>query len=98
MGLAQDFLDPGIGGRFEVNKQNQSGVQYIQNPYVDDNGRTVVKRVGFDFNPDNKHVQNTGFPHLNLQTQFDGKPAGKNSPYHDPHIPVEPTDIKKNDY
>jgi hypothetical protein len=65
--------------------------------------RRVIKRIGFDFNPENKHVKQTGFQHLNLQTQFDNpngemRAARKGSPYHDPHIPVNKNDIRPGDY
>jgi hypothetical protein len=73
----------------------KTGVQFIQE-FVDDQGRKITKRVGFDLNPNSGHVQGLG-PHLNLQTQIDGK-IQKSGSLADPHIPIDPSTIRHGDY
>jgi hypothetical protein len=60
------------------------------------NGQKITKRVGIDVNPSSKHVIRQG-PHLNLQTQINGRPVTK-GPLADPHIPIDPKTIRPGDY
>ena len=86
---ANDFFDT----RFPIRSIDQpQGVQFIQ-----DLPNGITKRVGFDLNPNSPHVKNMGGPHLNLQTQVNGKII-KNGPLSDPHIPIDPKTVIKNDY
>ena len=71
-----------------------TGIQVIQN--YEENGKKMTKRVGFDVNPGSCHVQKLG-PHLNLQTQVNGKIIKKGK-LADPHLPIDPSTIKKGDY
>ena len=71
-----------------------TGIQVIQN--YEENGKKMTKKVGFDVNPGSCHVQKLG-PHLNLQTQVNGKIIKKGK-LADPHLPIDPSTIKKGDY
>ena len=71
-----------------------TGIQVIQN--YEENGKKMTKRVGFDVNPGSCHVQKLG-PHLNLQTQVNGKIIKKGK-LAVPHLPIDPSTIKKGDY
>lgn len=52
----------------------------------------VETRIGrFDINPASPHVQRYG-PHLNLETQINGRPTG-----FDPHTPIKPSTIRSGD-
>ncbi|MCW5518549.1 RHS domain-containing protein [Aureitalea sp. L0-47] len=84
---ANDFLEPGEKVRV-IDNPNSSGVQWIQ--VYEKDGVKVTKRVGFDINPESGHVKKLG-PHLNLQTQFDGKIQGGDLA--DPHTKIDPGSI-----
>lgn len=71
----------------------KTGVQFIQE--FTENGQKVTKRVGFDLNPNSSHVKQLG-PHLNLQTQINGKI--QKGALADPHIPIDPKTIRSGDY
>ena len=89
---AQQFMQPGV----TIHSVNQpSGVQFIQT-FIDANGDTITRRVGFDINPANRHVQQLG-PHLNLQTQINGVPI-RTGPLADPHFPIDPRTIIPGDF
>ena len=88
---AQKFLKPNVPVRAI---DGPYGVQFIQN-FVE-NGKKITKRVGFDVNPNTGHVKQYG-PHLNLQTQVEGKIV-KTGPLADPHTPIDPATIRKGDY
>ena len=87
---ATDFLEPGVPQQLFV---GPTGLQVIQN-FPDADGNMITKRVGFDINPDSKHVQKLG-PHLNLQTQKNGVIQG--GVLADPHTAIDPTTIKPGD-
>jgi hypothetical protein len=70
-------------------------VQYVSTS-VDEAGRTVTKITRFDVNPNVPHVQDLG-PHLNLETQINGRPV-RTGPDADPHIPIDPATIKPGDH
>jgi RHS repeat-associated protein len=61
-------------------------------PSVDSAGNVVQKMARFDLNPNDPHVAQNG-PHLNLETQVNGKPVGT-----DPHLAVDPSTIRPGDY
>jgi hypothetical protein len=90
---AKQFLEPDIPMRFV---DSETGVQVIQT-FTDAQGKTITRRVGFDLNPNTPHVQQLG-PHLNLQTQINGKVQGKNTPLADPHIPIDSSTIRQGDF
>jgi hypothetical protein len=90
---AKQFLEPDIPMRFV---DSVTGVQVIQT-FTDAQGKTITRRVGFDLNPNTPHVQQLG-PHLNLQTQINGKVQGKNTPLADPHIPIDSSTIRQGDF
>lgn len=69
----------------------KTGVQFIQSS-VDASGKKIVKRAGFDINPNSPHVKKLG-PHLNLQKQVDGKVMKG-----DPHLPIDSKTVKNGDY
>ena len=53
----------------------------------------VETRIGrFDINPASRHVQQYG-PHVNLETQINGRPVGV-----DPHTPINPSTIRPGDH
>jgi Pretoxin HINT domain len=90
---ANQFLEPDVPMRFV---DGETGVQVIQT-FTDAQGRTITRRVGFDLNPNTPHVQQLG-PHLNLQTQINGKVQNKNTSLADPHIPIDPSTIRQGDF
>jgi hypothetical protein len=90
---AEDFLEPGVPMRFD---ETGSGVQVIQE-FTDNAGRRIVRRVGFDVNPNSGHVQQYG-PHVNLQTRINGRVQRGNSPLADPHTPIDPSTIRPGDF
>lgn len=63
----------------------KSGIQFIQKYYED--GKQMVKRVGFDINMSHPLVIREG-PHLNLQTQVNGKKI-LDGPLKDPHYRID---------
>ena len=77
-----NFMQPGVEQRMIV---QPSGIQAIQT-YPDANGNIITKRVGIDINPASPHVQQLG-PHLNLQTQINGRIQGGRLA--DPHTPID---------
>ncbi|MEO3678411.1 chitobiase/beta-hexosaminidase C-terminal domain-containing protein [Rheinheimera sp. FR7-31] len=87
---AGDFLKDGVPVR---SIDGKTGVQFIQE--FTENGQEITKRVGFDLNPNSSHVQQLG-PHLNLQTQINGKI--QKGVLADPHIPIDPKTIRPGDY
>lgn len=89
---ANKFLDLGTGIE---SKDGKTGVQFIQQG-TNSAGQDVTKRVGFDVNPNSSHVQKVG-PHLNLQTQINGK-IQKTGSAKDPHTPISPGTIRKGDF
>ena len=90
LGKAGEFLKDGIPVR---SIDGKTGVQFIQE--YTENGQQITKRVGFDLNPNSAHVKELG-PHLNLQTQIDGKI--QKDALADPHIPIDPKTIRPGDY
>lgn len=72
----------------------KTGVQFIQE--FTENGQKITKHAGFDLNPNSSHVKQLG-PHLNLQTQINGR-IQKKGPLADPHIPIDPKTIRPGDY
>ena len=88
---ASDFMKDGVPIRCI---DGATGVQFIQE--FEENGMKITKRVGFDLNPASSHVQQLG-PHLNLQTQINGK-IQKSGALKDPHTPVDPSTIRPGDY
>ena len=89
--LAQQFSIPGIPMRVI---QSSTGYQVIQTT-TNSMGQTIVRRIGFDVNPTAGHVRILG-PHLNLQTQVDGRP--QTGALADPHIPIDSSTVKPSDY
>ena len=85
-----NFMQPGVPQRMIV---QPSGIQAIQT-YPGANGSVITKRVGIDINPASPHVQQLG-PHLNLQTQVNGKIQG--GTLADPHTPIDPRTITPGD-
>lgn len=71
----------------------KTGVQFIQE--FTENGKKITKRAGLDLNPNSSHVKQLG-PHLNLQTQINGKI--QKGALADPHIPIDPKTIRSGDY
>ncbi|PHZ86391.1 hypothetical protein [Paremcibacter congregatus] len=90
--MAGDFLDEGVE---TVSIAGKTGLQFIQKT-INQAGEAITKRVGFDLNPASAHVQKLG-PHLNLQTQVNGKIINTGE-LADPHIPIDPATIRKGDY
>ena len=90
LGKASDFLKDGVPVR---SIDGKTGVQFIQE--FTENGQKITKRVGFDLNPNSSHVKQLG-PHLNLQTQINGKI--QKGTLADPHIPIDPKTIRPGDY
>jgi hypothetical protein len=90
--LASDFMEPGVAVR---SVESKTGIQLIQE-FVDSQGQRITKRVGFDVNPNSPHVRQLG-PHINLQTQINGK-IQTSGPLSDPHIPIDPKTVRKGDY
>lgn len=91
LGKAADFMKDGVPIR---SVDGKTGVQFIQE--FTENGQKITKRAGFDLNPNSSHVKQLG-PHLNLQTQINGK-IQKKGPLADPHIPIDPKSIRPGDY
>jgi len=90
LGKASEFLKDGVPVR---SIDGKTGVQFIQE--FTENGQKITKRVGFDLNPNSSHVKQLG-PHLNLQTQINGKI--QKGALADPHIPIDPKTIRPGDY
>ena len=88
---ASDFLKRDVPIR---SIDGKTGVQFVQE--FTENGQKITKRVGFDLNPNSSHVKQLG-PHLNLQTQLNGK-IQKKGILKDPHIPIDPKTIREGDY
>ncbi|WP_171045073.1 RHS repeat-associated core domain-containing protein [Pseudoalteromonas rubra] len=88
---ASNFLKPDHPVR---SIEGKTGVQFIQE--FSEDGKKITLRVGFDLNPNSSHVKQLG-PHLNLQTQINGK-IQKKGPLKDPHTPIDPKTIRKGDY
>ncbi|WP_298940356.1 RHS repeat-associated core domain-containing protein [uncultured Psychromonas sp.] len=88
---AADFMKDGVPIR---SIDGKTGVQFIQE--FTENGQKITKRVGFDLNPNSSHVKQLG-PHLNLQTQINGK-IKKKGALADPHISIDPKTIRPGDY
>lgn len=89
---AADFLEPHVPVR---SIDGPSGVQFIQE-FTGPASDRIVKRVGFDLNPLDGHVQTLG-PHLNLQTQINGNVI-KSGILADPHFLIDPTTIRSGDF
>jgi RHS repeat-associated protein len=90
LGLAGDF----IGGNFRTVTSGSGGYMFI-NSSTDAAGNTVNRIARFDINPNSPHVQALG-PHLNLETQINGRPV-RSGPMADPHIPIDPATIRPGD-
>jgi len=89
--LSEQFLIPGIPVNFA---QSGTGIQVIQQT-TNSQGQSIVRRIGFDVNPNSAHVRRFG-PHLNLQTQVDG--VIQRGALADPHIPIDPSTVRPGDF
>lgn len=90
LGKASEFLKDGVPVK---SIDGKTGVQFIQE--FTENGQRITKRIGLDLNPNSSHVQQLG-PHLNLQTQINGKI--QKGTLADPHIPIDAKTIRSGDY
>ncbi len=91
--LADQFLIQGVSSKITIIEQN-SGIQVIQT-FVDSQGQSITRRVGFDVNLNSSHVRAMGGPHLNLQTQINGVIQRGNLA--DPHISINPNTVRPGD-
>lgn len=73
---------------------SSSGIQFVQT--YDSSMGTITRRAGIDINPNSIHVQSNG-PHLNLQTQVNGRTV-EHGLLSDPHIPIDPMTLTNLDY
>ena len=89
---AEQFLSKNLP--MEV-KEGPTGIQIIQN-FTNSKGERITRRVGFDVDPNSSHVKKYG-PHLNLQTQINGKPV-TTGPLANPHTPIDSSTIRQGDY
>jgi len=80
-----------VGGRGVMETTGSGNNYQFRNTTTDADGNTVTKNARFDVNPADPHVQKNG-PHLNLETQVNGKPVGK-----DPHTPIDPDTVRPGD-
>jgi len=91
LGQAASFMKDGVPVRsFETN----SGIQFVQE--FTENGKRITRRAGIDVNPNSGHVQQSG-PHLNLQTQVNGR-AQRSGNLADPHTPIDSRTVRDDDY
>jgi RHS repeat-associated protein len=90
LGLAGDF----IGGNFRTVASGSGGYQFIATD-TDAAGNNITRIARFDINPNSAHVQGLG-PHLNLETQVNGRPV-RSGPGADPHIPIDQSTIRPGD-
>ncbi|WP_327178569.1 HINT domain-containing protein [Streptomyces sp. NBC_01335] len=84
-----------VGDNATVVRSGSGAVQFM-NVMVDGSGNAVRKIARFDVNPNSAHVQKLG-PHLNLETQINGKTVTK-GPLKDPHTGIIPSTIRPGDY
>ena len=89
---ASEFFDPNIDIR---TVESSTGVQFIQE-FIDADGNRITRRVGFDIDPNSGHVIANG-PHLNIQTQINGRIV-RDGLLADPHTPIDPDTIIPGDY
>ena len=80
-----------VGSNADVVITKSGNVQFTSTT-TDAAGNIVTRNARFDVNPSSGHVQKQG-PHLNLETQVNGKSDGT-----DPHIPIDPETIRQGDY
>ena len=83
------------GAPTKIVTSGSGGVQFMRQ-YVDATGKTVTKIARFDINPTSPHVQKLG-PHLNLETQINGKTVTSGL-LKDPHIEIDPKTIIPGDF
>lgn len=76
-------------------RSGSGGVQFMSES-VDGAGNRVRKIARFDANPNSSHVRKLG-PHINLETQINGKTVVK-GPLKDPHTRIDPSTIRPGDY
>ena len=79
-----------VGDGGQIGISGSGGYQFISSG-VDAQGNNIARVARFDINPNSPHVQQAG-PHLNLETQINGRPV-RNGPLADPHIPIDPNTI-----
>ncbi|MFI6006216.1 polymorphic toxin-type HINT domain-containing protein [Streptomyces sp. NPDC051366] len=77
-----------VGDNATVVRSGSGGVQFMS-VTTDASGNTVRKIARFDVNPNSPHVQKLS-PHLNLETQINGKTA-TSGPLKDPHTGIDPS-------
>ena len=75
--------------------ESGSGGYQFTNTETLPNGDVVTRNARFDINPNSAHVQRYG-PHLNLETQINGKTI-LTGPLADPHFPIDPSTIRPGD-
>uniref|UniRef100_UPI00053B18E2 polymorphic toxin-type HINT domain-containing protein n=1 Tax=Kitasatospora sp. MBT63 TaxID=1444768 RepID=UPI00053B18E2 len=81
----------------EIVKSGSGAVQW-QREFINEVGERITKIARFDINPSSRHVQQSPEgPHLNLETQVNGKTV-KKGPLKDPHTPIDPNTIRPGDY
>ncbi|TDU78987.1 intein/intein/RHS repeat-associated protein [Streptomyces sp. KS 21] len=84
-----------VGDNATVVRSGSGGVQFMS-VTTDASGNTVRKIARFDVNPNSPHVQKLN-PHLNLETQINGKTV-TSGPLKDPHTGIDPSTIRPGDY
>lgn len=84
-----------VGDNAKVVRSGSGGVQFMS-VKTDEAGNMVRKIARFDVNPNSAHVQKLG-PHLNLETQVNGKTI-TSGPLKDPHTGINPSTIRPGDY
>lgn len=83
-----------VGGEGRVVISGSGGYQYVRT-FTDSEGRKVTRIARFDINPNSPHVQEYG-PHLNLETQINGKTVRKGE-LADPHTPIDSSTVRMGD-
>ncbi|MEV5283183.1 hypothetical protein [Streptomyces sp. NPDC052811] len=82
-------------GEVKIVRSGSKAVQYMSTS-VDAAGNIVKKIARFDVNSNVGHVQKLG-PHLNLETQINGKTI-TSGPLKDPHAEIDPSTIRPGDW
>ncbi|RPK71490.1 tRNA nuclease WapA precursor [Streptomyces sp. ADI97-07] len=95
MGEAANRAVAHVGDNATVVRSGSGGVQFMS-VTKDAAGNMVRKIARFDVNPNSPHVQKLN-PHLNLETQINGKTV-TSGPLKDPHTAIDPSTIRSGDY
>ncbi|MBF0532562.1 MAG: RHS repeat-associated core domain-containing protein, partial [Candidatus Omnitrophica bacterium] len=78
-----------VQGKGQMIKSGNGAWQFIRTT-LNKAGQKITRIARFDINPASKHIQQIG-PHLNLETQIEGKVVGNI------HLPIDPNSIRPGD-